>query len=125
MRIGPYTLASNLCLSPLAGYTNLPMRQTIRELGGLGWTTTDLINARSLLERSPAALRRPRYWRQAYCRPIHRRRASRTAVQPGLIAIRRRLDTDRSRLRPQKTVNHLQQTGLTRTICADEHGTTL
>ena len=57
MRIGPYTLASNLCLSPLAGYTNLPMRQTIRELGGLSWTTTDLINARSLLERSPAALR--------------------------------------------------------------------
>ena len=57
MRIGPHTLASNLCLSPLAGYTNLPMRQTIRELGGLGWTTTDLINARSLLERSPAALR--------------------------------------------------------------------
>lgn len=57
VQIGPYTLASNLCLSPLAGYTNLPMRQTIRELGGLGWTTTDLINARSLLERSPAALR--------------------------------------------------------------------
>jgi nifR3 family TIM-barrel protein len=57
MRIGPHTLASNLMLSPLAGYTNLPMRLTLRELGGLGWGVTDLINARSLIERNPAALR--------------------------------------------------------------------
>lgn len=56
MQIGPYPLASNLCLSPLAGYTNLPMRLTVRELGGLGWTTTDLVNARSLLERNRVAL---------------------------------------------------------------------
>jgi len=57
MRLGPYTLSSNLFLSPLAGYTNLPMRLTVRELGGLGWTTTDLVNARSLLERNPTALK--------------------------------------------------------------------
>jgi tRNA-dihydrouridine synthase B len=57
MRLGPYTLQSNLFLSPLAGYTNLPMRQTVREIGGLGWATTDLVNARSLLERNPTALR--------------------------------------------------------------------
>jgi tRNA-dihydrouridine synthase B len=57
MRLGPHTLSSNLFLSPLAGYTNLPMRLTVRELGGLGWATTDLVNARSLLERNPAALR--------------------------------------------------------------------
>ncbi len=57
MRIGPYELSSNLFLSPLAGYTNLPMRETVRELGGLGWATTDLINARSLLERNPTALK--------------------------------------------------------------------
>jgi len=56
MRIGPHELESNLCLSPLAGYTNLPMRLTVRELGGLGWATTDLINARSLIERTPRAL---------------------------------------------------------------------
>jgi len=30
MRLGPYTLSSNLFLSPLAGYTNLPMRLTVR-----------------------------------------------------------------------------------------------
>ena len=57
MRLGPYELSSNLFLSPLAGYTNLPMRLTLRELGGLGWTTTDLVNARSLIERNPTALK--------------------------------------------------------------------
>src|SRR6267154_4416199 len=56
MRLGPYELSSNLFLSPLAGYTNLPMRLTLRELGGLGWVTTDLVNARSLLERNRRAL---------------------------------------------------------------------
>jgi len=57
MRIGPHSLASNLFLSPLAGYTNLPFRLTLRELGGLGWVTTDLVNARSLLERNRTALK--------------------------------------------------------------------
>ncbi len=57
MRIGPIALSSPLFLSPLAGYTNLPMRLTVRELGGLGWATTDLVNARSLLERNRTALR--------------------------------------------------------------------
>lgn len=56
MRVGPHTLSSNLFLSPLAGYTNLPMRLTVRELGGLGWATTDLVNARSLLEKNRTAL---------------------------------------------------------------------
>ena len=58
MRIGAIRDgSSNLFLSPLAGYTNLPMRLTIRELGGLGWATTDLVNARSLIERNPTALK--------------------------------------------------------------------
>jgi tRNA-dihydrouridine synthase B len=57
MRLGPLTLASNLFLSPLAGYTNLPFRLTVRELGGLGLATTDLINARSLLEQKPKAFK--------------------------------------------------------------------
>jgi len=57
VQLGPYTLSSNLFLSPLAGYTNLPFRLTLRELGGLAWTTCDLVNARSLIERTPAALK--------------------------------------------------------------------
>src|SRR5664280_1044374 len=55
MRIGALTLQSNLFLSPLAGYTNLPFRLVVREIGGVGLCTTDLVNARSLLEkRAPA-----------------------------------------------------------------------
>ena len=57
MRLGPHELSSNLFLSPLAGYTTLPFRLTLREIGGLGWATTDLVNARSLLERNPTALK--------------------------------------------------------------------
>lgn len=57
MRLGPLALTSNLFLSPLAGYTNLPFRLTVRDLGGLGLATTDLVNARSLLERREKALK--------------------------------------------------------------------
>ncbi|MDE3067717.1 MAG: tRNA-dihydrouridine synthase [Verrucomicrobiota bacterium] len=57
MRLGSLTLPSNLFLSPLAGYTNLPFRLVVRELGGVGLCTTDLVNARSLLERNPKALK--------------------------------------------------------------------
>src|SRR5947208_8029293 len=53
MRIGSLTLQSNLFLSPLAGYTNLPFRLVIREIGGVGLCTTDLVNARSLIEKHP------------------------------------------------------------------------
>jgi len=57
MRFGPLTIQSNLFLSPLAGYTNLPFRLTVRELGGVGLATTDLVNARSLLEKKSKALK--------------------------------------------------------------------
>ena len=57
MRFGSLTLKSNLFLSPLAGYTNLPFRLVVRELGGVGLCTTDLVNARSLLEKNPRAFK--------------------------------------------------------------------
>jgi tRNA-dihydrouridine synthase B len=57
MRFGPLTLNSNLFLSPLAGYTNLPFRLVVREVGGVGLCTTDLVNARSLLEKNKKALK--------------------------------------------------------------------
>src|SRR5258708_18961277 len=57
MQIGSLHLKSNLFLSPLAGYTNLPFRLTLRELGGLDLATTDLVNARSLVEKKPKALK--------------------------------------------------------------------
>src|SRR5213082_3124185 len=55
--LGKLQLQSNLFLSPLAGYTNLPFRLTVREVGGLDLATTDLVNARSLLEKNPKALK--------------------------------------------------------------------
>src|SRR5437763_15058481 len=57
MRLGSLSLNSNLFLSPLAGYTNLPFRLTLREVGGLDLATTDLVNARSLLEKNANALK--------------------------------------------------------------------
>lgn len=57
MQFGPLYLQSNLFLSPLAGYTNLPFRLVVREIGGLGLATTDLVNARSLLERNHKAFK--------------------------------------------------------------------
>jgi nifR3 family TIM-barrel protein len=49
-------LASRYLLSPLAGFTNLPFRRIVRELGGVGLATTDLVNARGLLEGSRRSL---------------------------------------------------------------------
>ncbi len=57
MRFGSLELESSLFLSPLAGYTNLPFRLVLREIGGLGLATTDLVNARSLLEKRPKAFK--------------------------------------------------------------------
>lgn len=57
MRIGSLELKSNLFLSPLAGYTNLPFRLTLREIGELDLATTDLVNARSLIEKKAKALK--------------------------------------------------------------------
>ncbi len=52
---GQRQFSSNLFLSPLAGYTNLPFRLIIRDIGGVGLCTTDLVNARSLIERNKKA----------------------------------------------------------------------
>ena len=57
MLLGSLKLESHLFLSPLAGYTNLPFRLVVREIGGVGLCTTDLVNARSLLEKNPKALK--------------------------------------------------------------------
>jgi tRNA-dihydrouridine synthase B len=57
MQLGSLKLSSNLFLSPLAGYTNLPFRLVVREVGGVGLCTTDLVNARSLLEKREKAFK--------------------------------------------------------------------
>jgi tRNA-dihydrouridine synthase B len=52
LELGAMRLASRYVLAPLAGYTNLPFRLAVRELGGIGLATTDLVNARALLRAS-------------------------------------------------------------------------
>jgi nifR3 family TIM-barrel protein len=52
LTFGRLALPSRYLLSPLAGYTNLPFRRIVRELGGVGLATTDLVNARALLAGS-------------------------------------------------------------------------
>lgn len=53
---GNVVIASRFNLAPLAGYTNLPFRLSVRELGGVGLCTTDLVNARAILEQIPKTL---------------------------------------------------------------------
>jgi nifR3 family TIM-barrel protein len=49
LRLGSLTLRSRYFLSPLAGYTTLPFRVAVRELGGVGLATTELVSTRALL----------------------------------------------------------------------------
>lgn len=50
--IGGRRLASRYFLAPLAGYTHLAFRTAMRELGGLGLATTDLVLATHLMSES-------------------------------------------------------------------------
>src|ERR1700751_4743326 len=49
LTLGSLELPSRFFLSPLAGYTNHPFRLAVRELGGLGLATTELVSTRALL----------------------------------------------------------------------------
>ena len=49
LSIGNRQFASRYFLAPLAGYTHLAFRLALRELGGLGLATTDLVQASQLL----------------------------------------------------------------------------
>ncbi|NQV27445.1 MAG: tRNA-dihydrouridine synthase [Rhodopirellula sp.] len=56
LRIGDRVLPSRFFLAPLAGYTHLAFRTALRELGGLGLATTDLVHATALLSLNPKSL---------------------------------------------------------------------
>ena len=56
LSFGSLTLPTRYLLSPLAGFTNLPFRRVVRELGGLGLATTDLVSARALLAGSAKSM---------------------------------------------------------------------
>ncbi len=56
LRIGSRSIGSRYFLAPLAGYTQLPFRTALRELGGLGLATTDLVQATLLRSQHRRAL---------------------------------------------------------------------
>jgi nifR3 family TIM-barrel protein len=53
LRLGSLEIPSRFFLAPLAGYTSLAFRLAVRGCGGLGLATTDLVNARSIMEKRP------------------------------------------------------------------------
>ena len=57
MRIGPYTLANNLVLAPMAGITDRPFRQLCREMGA-GLAVSEMVSSNSLLWGSEKTKRR-------------------------------------------------------------------
>jgi tRNA-dihydrouridine synthase B len=49
LTVGARVLPTRYCLAPLAGYTHLAFRRALREVGGLGLATTDLVHATQLV----------------------------------------------------------------------------
>src|SRR5512146_1263616 len=57
MRIGPYELANNLILAPMAGVTDRPFRQLCRSMGA-GLAVSEMVTSNSLLYGSAKTRRR-------------------------------------------------------------------
>jgi len=57
MRIGPYQLANNLVLAPMAGVTDRPFRQLCRQMGA-GLAVSEMVSCNSLLWGSEKTKRR-------------------------------------------------------------------
>lgn len=57
MQLGPYTLANNLVVAPMAGVTDRPFRQLCRRLGA-GMAVSEMVSSNSLLWGSEKTLRR-------------------------------------------------------------------
>src|SRR3990170_8933564 len=57
MKIGPYLLANNVLLAPMAGVTDRPYRQLCKRLGA-GMTVSEMVTSNALLWGSAKTLRR-------------------------------------------------------------------
>lgn len=57
MQIGPYQLANNLILAPMAGITDRPFRQLCRRMGA-GMAVSEMVSSNSLLWGSEKTKRR-------------------------------------------------------------------
>lgn len=56
LSLGDRSIETRLFLAPLAGYTQLAFRRAVRELGGLGLATTDLVQSTMLLSERPKSM---------------------------------------------------------------------
>lgn len=56
IELGGRMLSTRLFLAPLAGYTQLAFRRAIREVGGVGLATTDLVQSTMLLSKRPKSM---------------------------------------------------------------------
>ena len=56
LRLGSRLIPHRAFLAPLAGYTQLAFRRAVRELGGLGLATTDLVQSTMLLSKRPKSM---------------------------------------------------------------------
>lgn len=56
LAIGDVPIPSRFFFAPMAGYSSLALRLALRELGGLGLVTTELVNARSMIEKRQKSL---------------------------------------------------------------------
>lgn len=54
---GSLRLPSRYLLSPLAGFTNLSFRRIVRQIGGVGLATTDLVSANAIVHLNEKTLR--------------------------------------------------------------------
>jgi len=57
MKIGPYSLANNIVLAPMAGVTDRPFRQLCRRMGA-GLVVSEMVSSNALLWGSKKTLRR-------------------------------------------------------------------
>jgi tRNA-dihydrouridine synthase B len=60
MQIGPYTLANNLIVAPMAGVTDKPFRMLCKRLGA-GHAVSEMITSNSTLYAHPKTLRRSHF----------------------------------------------------------------
>ena len=57
MHIGPYQLANNLLVAPMAGVTDRPFRQLCRRLGA-SMAVSEMVSSNSALWGNPKTIRR-------------------------------------------------------------------
>jgi len=64
MHIGPYTLANNLFVAPMAGVTDRPFRMLCKQLGA-GYAVSEMVTSRKDLWSSLKTSRSPTAHREA------------------------------------------------------------